>query len=73
MKTLEKLRLANGDSLKKGSYIICLKRPNKFYPNIKAKNRRFELLDADLRFQLFRRKCFGITHKVPDMLNSKFN
>ena len=71
--TLEKLRLATGDKLKRAALILFGKDPNKFYPNIKVKIGRFGINDADLRFQeVLEGNILELLKQVPGMLNSKF-
>lgn len=71
--TLEKLRLANGNSLKRAALILFGKDPNKFYPNIKVKIGRFGTTDADLRFQeVLEGNILELLVQVPEMLNAKF-
>jgi ATP-dependent DNA helicase RecG len=71
--TLEKLRLATGDKLKRAALILFGKDPNKFYPNIKVKIGRFGTNDADLRFQeILEGNILELLKQVPEMLNSKF-
>jgi ATP-dependent DNA helicase RecG len=71
--TLEKLRLATGDKLKRAALILFGKDPNKFYPNIKVKIGRFGTNDADLRFQeVLEGNILELLKQVPEMLNSKF-
>ena len=71
--TLEKLRLATGDKLKRAALILFGKDPNKFYPNIKVKIGRFGTNDADLRFQeVLEGNLLELLKQVPEMLHSKF-
>lgn len=71
--TLEKLRLATGDKIKRAALILFGKDPNKFYPNIKVKVGRFGTNDADLRFQeVLEGNILELLKQVPEMLNSKF-
>lgn len=71
--TLEKLRLANGDAIKRAAIILFGKDPNKFYPNIKVKIGRFGTTDADLRFQeVLEGNILELLVQVPEMLNAKF-
>ena len=71
--TLEKLRLASGDKIKRAALILFGKDPNKFYPNIKVKIGRFGTNDADLRFQeVLEGNILELLKQVPEMLNSKF-
>jgi ATP-dependent DNA helicase RecG len=71
--TLEKLRLASGDKIKRAALILFGKDPNKFYPNIKVKIGRFGINDADLRFQeVLEGNILELLKQVPEMLNSKF-
>lgn len=71
--TLEKLRLATGDSIKRAALILFGKDPNKFYPNIKVKIGRFGTTDADLRFQeVLEGNVLELLIQVPEMLNAKF-
>ncbi len=71
--TLEKLRLATGDKIKRAALILFGKDPNKFYPNIKVKIGRFGTNDADLRFQeVLEGNILELLKQVPEMLNSKF-
>jgi ATP-dependent DNA helicase RecG len=71
--TLEKLRLANGNSLKRAALILFGKDPNQFYPNIKVKIGRFGTTDADLRFQeVLEGNILELLVQVPEMLNAKF-
>ena len=71
--TLEKLRLATGDKIKRAAILLFGKDPNKFYPNIKVKIGRFGTNDADLRFQeVLEGNILELLKQVPEMLNSKF-
>ena len=71
--TLEKLRLANGDAIKRAALILFGKDPNKFYPNIKVKIGRFGTTDADLRFQeVLEGNILELLVQVPEILNAKF-
>jgi ATP-dependent DNA helicase RecG len=71
--TLEKLRLASGDKIKRAAILLFGKDPNKFYPNIKVKIGRFGTNDADLRFQeVLEGNILELLKQVPEMLNSKF-
>lgn len=71
--TLEKLRLTNGDSIKRAALILFGRDPNKFYPNIKVKIGRFGSTDADLRFQeVLEGNIMELLIQVPEMLNAKF-
>ncbi len=71
--TLEKLRLATGDKLKRVAIILFGKDPNKFYTNIKVKIGRFGINDADLRFhEVLEGNILELLKQVPEMLNLKF-
>lgn len=71
--SLEKLRLATGDKIKRAALILFGKDPNKFYPNIKVKIGRFGTNDADLRFQeVLEGNILELLKQVPEMLNAKF-
>jgi ATP-dependent DNA helicase RecG len=71
--TLEKLRLANGNKLKRSAIILFGNDPNKFYPNIKVKIGKFNDNDADLRFQeVLEGNVIELLKQVPDILNAKF-
>ena len=71
--TLEKLRLANGNAIKRAALILFGKDPNQFYPNIKVKIGRFGTTDADLRFQeVLEGNILELLVQVPEMLNAKF-
>ena len=71
--TLEKLRLAIGDKLKRAALILFGNDPNKFYPNIKVKIGRFGINDADLRYhEVLEGNMLELLKQVPEMLNLKF-
>ena len=70
---LDKLRLLNGNKIKRAGIILFGKDPNYFYPNIKVKIGRFGNDDADLRFQeVIEGNIIELLQEVPQILNAKF-
>ena len=70
---LDKLRLLDGEKLKRAAIILFAKDPNRFYPNVKVKIGRFGKDDADLKFQEeLEGNLIQLLRQVPEMLNNKF-
>lgn len=70
---LDKLRLLDGEKLKRAAIILFSKDPNRFYPNVKVKIGRFGKDDADLKFQEeLEGNLIQLLRQVPEMLNNKF-
>lgn len=70
---LQKLRLAEGDKLKRAAIILFGKDPGKFYPNVSVKIGRFGKDDADLKFQEVEEgNLFNLLQEVQLQLNRKF-
>lgn len=70
---LEKLRLTEGEKLKRAAIILFGKDPGKFYPNIFVKIGRFGKSDDDLLFEEVEEgNLFTILQNVLQQLNRKF-
>ena len=70
---LEKLRLTEGEKLKRGAIILFGKDPGKFYPNIFVKIGRFGKTDFDLLYEEVEEgNLFTIHQNVLQQLNRKF-
>jgi ATP-dependent DNA helicase RecG len=70
---LEKLRLTDGEKLKRGAIILFGKDPGKFYPNIIVKIGRFGKSDVDLLFEEVEEgNLFTMLQNVLQQLNRKF-
>lgn len=70
---LEKLRLTDGERLKRGAIILFGKDPCKFYPNIIVKIGRFGKSDDDLLFEEVEEgNLFIMLQNVLQQLNRKF-
>ena len=70
---LEKLRLSEGDKLKRAAIILFGKDPGKFYPNVSVKIGLFGKDDADLISQeAVEGNIFQVLKDVPIILNNKF-
>lgn len=70
---LEKLRLTEGEKLKRSAIILFGKDPGKFYPNIFVKIGRFGKSDDDLLFEEVEEgNLFTILQNVLQQLNRKF-
>lgn len=70
---LEKLRLTEGEKLKRGAIILFGKDPGKFYPNIFVKIGRFGKSDDDLLFEEVEEgNLFTVHQNVLQQLNRKF-
>ena len=69
----EKLRLSDGQKIKRAAIILFGKDPGKFYPNISVKIGRFGNADDDLKFQeVIEGNLLKILIEVPEQLNNKF-
>ncbi|MBM4176814.1 MAG: DeoR family transcriptional regulator [Ignavibacteria bacterium] len=70
---LQKLRLAEGEKLKRAAIILFGKDPGKFYPNISVKIGRFGKDDSDLKYQEVEEgNIIKLIQEVPNQLNRKF-
>ncbi len=70
---LEKLRLADGTKIKRGSVILFAKDPGRFYPNVSVKIGRFGKSDDDLISQeVVEGNILKMLFDVPEILNNKF-
>ena len=73
LEILDRLRLIEGEKLKRAAIILFARDPNRFYPNIKVKIGRFGKDDADLRFQEeLDGNIIQLLDQVPEILNNKF-
>jgi ATP-dependent DNA helicase RecG len=73
LQVLEKLRLTEGNKLKRAALILFGKDPNQFYPNIQVKIGRFGNDAADLKFQeVIEGNLVHLLNEVPVQLNYKF-
>lgn len=72
-KILEKLKLTDGDKLKRASIILFGKDPMRFYPNIQVKIGRFGNDASDLKFhEVVEGNIVQMLHEVQVQLNYKF-
>lgn len=70
---LDKLRLSEGNQLKRAAIILFGKDPNRFYPNIQVKIGRFGKDSTDLRFQeVIEGNLVFLLNEVALQLNHKF-
>ena len=70
---LEKLKLTDGNKLKRAAIIMFGRDPMKFYPNVQVKIGRFGVDAADLRFQeVIEGNLVHMLHEVQIQLNHKF-
>lgn len=70
---LEKLRLIDGDKIKRAALVLFGKDPSKFYTNMVVKIGRFGNSDDDLKFQeIIEGNLLKILKEVPEILNKKF-
>ncbi|MBN2396340.1 MAG: putative DNA binding domain-containing protein [Candidatus Atribacteria bacterium] len=70
---LDKLRLTDGEKLKRAAIILFGKDPNRFYPNIQVKIGRFGKDSVDLRFQeVVEGNLVYLLNEVVLQLNHKF-
>jgi ATP-dependent DNA helicase RecG len=70
---LQKLRIAEGDKLKRAAIILFGKDPGKFYPNVSVKIGRFGKDDADLKYQEVEEgNIIKLLQEVSNQLNRKF-
>jgi len=70
---LQKLRLAEGEKLKRAAIILFGKDPGKFYSNLSVKLGRFGKDDADLKFQEVEEgNLIKLLQEVTNQLNRKF-
>ena len=70
---LEKLKLTEGEKLKRASIIMFGKDPMRFYPNIQVKIGRFGTDAADLKFhEVLEGNIVQLLHEVQVQLNYKF-
>ena len=70
---LDKLRLTDGDKLKRAAIILFGKDPNRFYPNIQVKIGRFGKDSTDLKFQeVVEGNLVFLLGEVALQLNHKF-
>jgi ATP-dependent DNA helicase RecG len=70
---LDKLRLTEGNKLKRAALILFAKDPNRFYPNIQVKIGRFGKDSTDLRFQeIVEGNLVQMLEAVQIQLNYKF-
>ncbi len=72
-KILEKLKLTEGEKLKRAAIIVFGKDPMRFYPNIQLKIGRFGNDASDLKFhEVIEGNIVQILHEVQVQLNYKF-
>ena len=70
---LDKLRLTEGDKLKRAALLLFGKDPNRFYPNIQVKIGRFGTDASDLKFQeVVEGNLVYMIEEVQIQLNHKF-
>ncbi len=70
---LQKLRLAEGEKIKRAAIILFGKDPGKFYPNTSVKIGRFGKAGDDLKFQEVEEgNLFHLLKETTDQLNRKF-
>ncbi|MBU2492390.1 MAG: putative DNA binding domain-containing protein [Bacteroidetes bacterium] len=70
---LQKLRLADGEKLKRAAIILFGKDPGKFYPNVSVKIGRFGKDDSDLKYQEVEEgNLIKLLQEVLQQLNRKF-
>jgi ATP-dependent DNA helicase RecG len=70
---LEKLKLTEGEKLKRAAIIMFGKDPMRFYPNIQVKIGRFGTDAADLKFhEVLEGNIVQLLHEVQVQLNYKF-
>lgn len=70
---LEKLRLVDGDKLKRAAIILFGRDPGKFYPNVMVQIGRFEKGDVDILFQEIEEgNIVKLVDEVLEQLNRKF-
>lgn len=70
---LQKLRVAEGDKLKRAAIILFGKDPGKFYPNLSVKIGRFGKDDADIKYQEVEDgNLIELLQAVTNQLNRKF-
>ncbi len=70
---LEKLKLTDGNKLKRAAIIMFGKDPMRFYPNVQVKIGRFGIDAADIRFQeVVAGNLVHMLHEVQVQLNYKF-
>lgn len=73
LELLQKLRLADGDKLKRAAIILFGKDPGKFYSNIAVKIGRFGKDDSDLKFQEVEEgNLIKLLQEVQQQLKRKF-
>jgi len=73
LELLQKLRLAEGEKLKRAAIILFGKDPGKFYPNVSVKIGRFGKDDSDLKFQEVEEgNLINLLHEVQLQLYRKF-
>jgi ATP-dependent DNA helicase RecG len=73
MELLEKLRLADGEKLKRAALILFGKDPGRFYSNLTVKMGRFGKVDDDLKFQETEEgNLIQLLQEVPKQLGRKF-
>jgi len=69
----EKLRLSEGNNIKRAAIILFGKDPGKFYPNLSIKIGRFGQTDDDLKFEEIEEgNLIQLVREVPAQLNRKF-
>ncbi len=70
---LDKLRLTEGDKLKRAALLLFGKDPNRFYPNIQVKIGRFGADASDLKFQeVIEGNLVYMIDEIQIQLNHKF-
>ena len=73
LEVLQKLRLANGEKVKRAALVLFGKDPNQFISNCKVMIGRFGVDSEDLKFQeVIEGNLFQMLDKVQDVLNFKF-
>ncbi|MFN9711262.1 MAG: ATP-binding protein [Bacteroidota bacterium] len=73
LQIIDKLKLSEGNKLKRGALILFGKDPNRFYPNIQVKIGRFGKDSTDLKFQeTIEGNLIHLLHEVQVQLNYKF-
>ncbi|HEV7348235.1 ATP-binding protein [Telluribacter sp.] len=73
LEILDKLRLVQGDKIKRAAIILFGKDPNRFYPNVLVKIGRFTGKDEDLTFQEVEEgNLIQLFRTIPEQLNRKF-
>lgn len=70
---LSKLRLADGNEIKKAAFVLFGKDPGKFYTNLSVKIGKFGYTSADLKFhEVVDGNLIQLNERIPEMLNAKF-